>query len=525
MEAKTTQYPAVSDGLLYTDHYQLTMAQLYYRMGMHETPACFEHFFRNYPAYNSHQAGYCVNAGLQTFLEWLETARLTEQDRACLAGLRSKNGEQLFGDDFIDWLGRHPPGEMLTVHAVPEGRVVHPGTPLIVVEGPLASAQVIETALLNQVNYQILVATKAARIADGAAEQPVLEFGLRRAQHKGGNAGTRAALIGGAGFSSNVGASYELGYPSKGTHAHSMIQAFTATGGGEIDAFRAYAEVYPDDCLLLVDTFDTLHSGIPNAIKVFEELRRRGHEPVGIRLDSGDLAYLAVQAARMLDDAGFPDTRIVLSNELDELVIRHILDQIRSESPRYGIDPDRLIERLMFGVGTRLITSQGAGALDGIYKLVALRSKSGWEPVTKVSETPAKTLTPGRKRVWRLWDQRGKATADFLSCTDEDPRNADELLLRHPRDPIAHRHLPVDELSGFEELLQCVVRNGHYAEPASIDEARKHRRADIDRLDPGVRRIVNPHSYHVSLSEKLWQLKQKLVTNWEENPDERGNAL
>ena len=233
-------------------------------------------------------------------------------------------------------------------------------------------AQVLETSLLNHLNYQILIATKASRIKDIGRGQVMMEFGVRRAQDRGANAGVRAALIGGADFSSNVGMSAVLGYPPKGTHAHSMVQLFLALGMSELDAFRAYAEVYPDDCLLLVDTINTLESGIPNAIKVFEELHRKGHEPVGIRLDSGDLAYLSIQAAKMLDEAGFELTKIVISNNLDELIIWQILTQILEEAPRYNVDPNQLVKRLIYGVGTRLITSWGEPALGGVYKLVAV---------------------------------------------------------------------------------------------------------------------------------------------------------
>ena len=230
--------------------------------------------------------------------------------------MKSRAGARLFHDDFLYWLRENAGFQDLAIRAIPEGRVVHPNVPLTVVQGPLAAAQILESSLLNHLNFQILVATKAARIREAARGQLLMEFGMRRAHEMGANAGARAALIGGADFTSNAGISHVLGLPPKGTHAHSMVQAFLAMGGSELDSFKAYAEIYPDDCLLLVDTIDTLGSGIPNAIRVFEELRRKGHEPVGIRLDSGDLSYLSIQAARMLDQAGFADTVIVLSNEL-----------------------------------------------------------------------------------------------------------------------------------------------------------------------------------------------------------------
>jgi len=349
----------------------------------------------------------------------------------------------------------------------------------------------------------------------------LLEFGLRRAQERGASAGARAALIGGADFTSNVGVSRVVGYPPQGTHAHSMVQVFMALGGSELDAFRAYADVYPDNCLLLVDTVDTLESGIPNAIRVFEELREKGHEPVGVRLDSGDLAYLSVQAAKMLNEAGFPDVSIVLSNQLDELVIWQIIIQIEKEAPLYGVDADHLIHRLAYGVGTRLITSQGSAALDGVYKLVAVQDEAGdWSPAIKLSETPAKVPNPGYKHAWRVYDRRDKAVVDLLGLEDEDPREMDELILHHPTEHTVYRTLPQDGISEVEPLLVDVLDAGTpvYDEPP-VEEMRRQRQADLDRLDPGVRRIVNPHWYHVSLTERLWDLKQTLIQSVKGNSD------
>jgi len=506
-----------AEGILFTDEYQLTMAQLYYRMGMHERHAQFDYFFRSYPDYNSHKAGYCVNAGLEWLLDWIQAARFREQDVEYLRGQTGRAGERIFDGDFLTWLRGNGTFDGITLRAIPEGRVVHPNVPLAVAQGPLAMAQILETSLLNHLNYPTLIATKAARIHAAGQGRPLLEFGLRRAQERGANAGARAALIGGADFTSNVGISHVLGYPPKGTHAHSMVQVFMALGEGELGAFLAYADVYPDDCLLLVDTIDTLESGIPNAIKVFEELRRKGHEPVGIRLDSGDLAHLSIQAAKMLDEAGFSDTSIVLSNQLDELVIWQILTQIEEEAPRYGVEADHLIDRLVYGVGTRLITSQGASALDGVYKLVAVRDEGEWVPAIKISETPEKTLNPGDKLVWRVYDRRGKATADLLSLDDEDPREVDRVLLHHPTEHTTYRVLDQRDISEAELLLVDVLREGQLIyECPSIEEMRERRRADVERLDPGVKRLVNPHIYHVSLTERLWDLKQELIEIVEE---------
>ena len=503
----------VAEGILFTDLYQLTMAQLYFRTGIQEHPAQFEHFFRSYPDYGQHQAGYCINAGLGTLIEWMQRARVRDEDIAHLRAQRTRSGRQLFGEDFLRWLKRCGGFAALSMRAIPEGHVVHPYEPITVVEGPLANAQLLESALLNHLNFQILIATKAARIRESSEGRTVLEFGMRRAQDKGANAGTRAALIGGADFSSNAGMSFALGLPPKGTHAHSMVQSFIALGGSELDAFRAYAEVYPDDCLLLVDTINTLESGLPNAIKVFEELRRKGHKPVGVRLDSGDLAYLSIQAAKMLDAAGFPDTVIVLSNQLDELVIWQITSQIRAESTRYGVEAERVISRLVYGVGTSLITSQGAPALDGVYKLVSLKRGNQWVPAIKISETPAKTLNPGYKTVWRLYDRRGLATADLLCLAEEDPRQQPVVTLRHPTDHTKFRILQQEEVSSWEPLLVEVLREGKLTyELPTLEHIRAVRQRDIGRLDAGVRRLIRPHAYHVSLSQSLWDLKQRLIS-------------
>jgi nicotinate phosphoribosyltransferase len=453
-----------------------------------------------------------VNAGLEWLLDWMEEAHFHEEDIAHLRGQTGRTGKRLFDDDFLAWLRANGSFDGITMRAIPEGRVVHPHVPLTVVQGPLAMTQILETPLLNHLNFQTLIATKAARIRESGQGQLLLEFGMRRAQGLGTNAGARAALIGGADFSSNAGISHVLGYPPKGTHAHSMVQIFMVLGEGELSAFRAYADVYPDDCLLLVDTINTLESGVPNAIKVFEELRRKGHEPMGIRLDSGDLAYLSIQAARMLNRADFSDVKIVLSNQLDEMVIWQIITQIQEEAPRYGVDPDHLIGRLAYGVGTSLITSQGHSALDGVYKLVALHDGGEWVPAFKVSESPAKVLNPGYKLVWRLYDRRNKAVADLLSLEDENPREMDQVVLHHPIDHAKYQTLEQDELSEIEPLLVEVLKDGKLVyDLPSIEEMRRWRQADLERLYPGVRRIMNPHIYHVSLTKQLWDLKLELV--------------
>lgn len=511
-------------GILLTDQYQLTMAQLYFRMGLHERRVHFDHFFRRYPNYGSHQAGYCINAGFEPFARWVQETRFQTADIEFLRTRHDSAGNRLFADDFLGWLQTHGDYSSLSIWAIPEGRVVHPNEPLTFVQGPLAMAQILETPLLNFLNYPTLIATKAARLSESGRGRPILEFGLRRAQGEGGNAGARAALIGGASFSSNVAVSRQMGLEPKGTHAHSMVQLFMTLGMGELGAFQAYADVYPDDCLLLVDTVNTLESGVPHAIRVFEELRRKGHKPVGIRLDSGDLAYLSIQAAKMLDAAGFEETSIVLSSDLDELVIWQILTQISAEAPRYGVDADPLIDRLVFGVGTRLITSWGEPALGGVYKLVAVHEEnaakspkpgaeaSQWDSAIKLSDTPAKTPNPGVKQIWRIYDQRGNATADLLTPFDEDPRNERELTLRHPADHTKHRKLFSHQITEMEPLLVHAFENGKPVQDfPPLEEMRAQRIYDVERLDTGVRRLVNPHEYHVSLTQDLWNLKQSLI--------------
>ncbi len=499
-------------GILLTDQYQLTMAQLYVRLGVHEKRVQFDHFFRRYPDYGEHRAGYCINAGLADLLDWMAAARFREEDLACLRDHRGPDGKRVFDDDFLGWLAENGDFSGVDIRAIPEGRVVHPNVPLTVVRGPLAMCQILETALLNRLNYPVLVATKAARIRRSGAGGAVLEFGIRRAQGDGGIAGARAALIGGADFTSNVGASHALGFPPKGTHAHSMVQLFMALGMSELDAFRAYADRYPDNCILLLDTVDTLRSGVPNAVTVFEELRRKGHEPRGVRLDSGDLAHLAVQTALRLDAAGFEEVRIILSGDLDELVIWQIIHQIREEAPGAGADPDAVIGRLVYGVGTRLITSWGSPALAAAYKLVGVRENGEWVPSLKISESVSKTPNPGPKNAWRVYDAAGRATADLVGTDGEDPASADPLVLRHPADANKSRSLSGDEITGIEPLLVEVMRDGKpVREPPSIDEIRTRRDEDLERLDAGVKRPINPHVYHVSITPALWDLKRRVV--------------
>ncbi len=505
----------LAEGILFTDQYQLTMAQLYFLEGYHLHEVQFDYFFRSYPDYGGHKAGYCISAGLEWLIDWMEQASFGDREIEAMRSQKGRSGEPLFREEFLEWLREEGDFRGVSIKAVPEGRVVHANVPVATVRGPLAMVQIMESSFLNHINFQSLIATKASRISESGEGNLLIEFGLRRGQGRGANEGVRGALIGGADFTSNTGVSHVLGYPPKGTHAHSMVELFMEMGGGEKSAFRAYARHYPDDCLLLVDTIDTLESGLPGAIEVFKELVEKGHKPAGIRLDSGDLAYLAIQAARMLNQAGFTGCSIVLSNQLDEIAIWQIIKQIRDEAESFGVDPEKLIRRLVYGVGTRLITSAGKSALDGVYKMVAVNHRGEWKPLIKVSETPAKTLNPGRKMVWRLYGERGKAIADLIGLEDENPGEMEEIVLRHPFEPETRRVLRRSELSDIEPLLVGVVRDGRPAgEMPSIDEMKKRRRDDISRLDRGVRRLINPHIYHVSLTEKLWELKQRLIHRW-----------
>ncbi len=508
-----SQMRRLSEGSLYNDMYQFTMAQLYFRAGLHELPSHFDHFFRNYPDYGEHQAGYCINAGIGWLMDWMAEFRFRDEDLDYLRSEKDPDGNPVFGEDFLQWLKREGTFECLKVQSMGEGRVVHPQTPITTVEGPLAMAQCLETPLLNALNFQTLIATKAARVHHSVKGSLLMEFGMRRAHGLGANQGSRAALIGGCDFTSNVGLSYAMGLPPKGTHSHAMVQTYLALGKTEEDAFQAYADLYPDNCLLLVDTIDTLGSGIPNAIKVFERLRKSGHEPLGIRMDSGDLAFLAIQAARILDEAGFPKACITLSNDLDELTIWQIHSQILEEAERNGVDPQRLISRLSYGVGTRLITSSGQSSLGGVYKLVAIKPEQEWVPAIKLSNSIAKVPNPGHKAAWRIYDKRNRATADLIGLADEKLDDTC-LVLHHPTEKGLSRRIPQNNISRIEPLLKTVWDHGTIVERPTLAEMRARRIADLEALDTGVLRLRNPHIYHVSLTTKLLRMKQDLIAKF-----------
>jgi nicotinate phosphoribosyltransferase len=444
---------------------------------MADKQAAFDLYFRH----NPFEGGYAVFAGLQTALENLENLHFSDEEIAYLRGLR------LFKPAFLDFLQQFR--FRGTVIAPPEGTVVFANEPLVTVSGTLAETQLVETMLLNSINFQTLVATKAARICYAAGEAEVIEFGLRRAQGPdGGISASRAACIGGARGTSNVLAGMLFNLPVRGTHAHSWVQSFT----DELTAFRAYADAFPESTVLLVDTYDTLKSGVPNAIIVGRELRARGHSLRGIRLDSGDLAYLSRKARTMLDNAGFTDVRILASNEIDELVI----DSIRDEGGRVDI----------YGVGTKLATAAGVGgvALGGVYKLVAIDG----QPKMKVTSDLAKATLPGTKQVLRAVGPEGEYLQDLVCLEGEAVQGGGKVF--DPTNPLRHTNLPAE--SRLVNLRQVVMENGYrILQPESIDSMSERCRRELALLPRGCRRFVNPHRYKVSISQQLKTLRCDLI--------------
>jgi len=472
----------MSYSALLTDLYQLTMLAGYFEKGMQNDPAVFDLFFRSPPF----KGGYVVFAGLEPALRYLSELRFTEED---LSYLRSLG---IFKESFLDYLkdfrfhGR--------VTAMPEGSVVFPLEPLITVEAPLAQAQLVETALLNIINFQSLVATKAARITTVADGRDVVEFGLRRAQGPdGGLSEVRGAYIGGARSTSNVWAGKILDIPVKGTHAHSWIMAFP----DELSSFRAYAEVFPENSILLVDTYDTLKSGIPNAIIVARELRAKGHELRAVRLDSGDLALLSRESRRMLDEAGFPDVKILASNELDEYVIRSIHEQ----GGRIDI----------YGVGTRLATCQGegGGALGGVYKLVRYNGK----PKLKVTSDISKSTIPDRKKLFRAIGVDGVFQMDIICREHEVPSPGD--LVYDPRKPQITTRIPAGSV--LEPFRSVVMEEGVATESSpSLPEVADRCQAQLARLPEGVLRFEDVLAYGIYLSSGLHELRMRLIDEVQE---------
>lgn len=455
----------------YTDQYQLAMAQVYYQNGHRDTPAVFDYYFRKLPFGN----GYAIFAGLENLLEILEDLSFSGSDIEYLG----KNG---FPDDFLEYLSNFK--FRGTIFSAREGDIVFPVRPVLQVEANIIEAQLIETLLLNLLNFQTLIATKASRIRLVAGERNLFDFGLRRAQGPGGYYASRAAIIGGFNGTSNVVAGKDFDILASGTMAHSFIQSYD----DELAAFRAFAKGRPDDCVLLVDSYDTLKSGIPNAIKVGKEMEAEGKQLGGIRLDSGDLAYLAKQSRKMLDDAGLDYVKIAASNQLDEFVIKSLLEQ---QAP---IDT--------FGVGTSLVTGSPDAALDGVYKL----SASGGKPRLKISESLSKVTIPHKKQVYRLSNSRGELIgADAIVMRDETGLDT----MHDPKESLKSL-----EIASFnkEALLQPVMVNGkRTSAPQTLMEIAEYSKERLAMLPAEYKRFYYPHIYKVGISSKLKKEREELL--------------
>ena len=466
-----------------TDLYELTMMNGYLRYGKDKNRACFDLFYRR----RGDVTAYAVAAGLEQVVEYVKNLRFTQDDIEYLRSLG------IFDDAFLTYLGDfHFTGEIL---AVPEGTIVFPDEPILRVIAPIMEAQLLETALLNIINHQSLIATKSARVCFAARGDGIMEFGLRRAQGPdAGIYGARASIIGGCQATSNVLTGQLFGVPVGGTHAHSWVMSFE----DELTAFRAYADVFPDNCLLLVDTYDTLGSGVPNAITVFNELRARGKEPVGIRLDSGDLAFLSRQARVMLDDAGFPNAKIFASGDLDEEVIWDLKAQ--------GAAID------VWGVGTRMITSMDNPALGGVYKLSAEEVDGKFMPRIKISENPAKITNPGVKQLYRFYDRRsGKALADLLALDEEDFSSGEPLEIFDPENTWKRMTLCDYRM---RQLLVPIFENGELVyELPTLSEIADYAKKEMETFWDEYKRLNRPHRYKVDLSHKLYDLKLQLLAN------------
>ena len=470
---------------LLTDLYELTMMQGYYEKGQNEN-VIFDVFFRQNPCNN----GYSVCAGLDQVIDYIKNLHFTYDDVDYLRGLG------IFKEDFLHYLsGFHFSGD---IYAIPEGTVVFPKEPLLKVVAPIMEAQLVETAILNIINHQSLIATKTSRIVFAANGDGIMEFGLRRAQGPdAGLYGARAAMIGGCVGTSNVLAGQMFDVPVMGTHAHSWIMSFP----DEYTAFKTYAEMYPDNCTLLVDTYDTLKSGVPNAIRVFQEFKDAGKPLIkyGIRLDSGDLAYLSNEARKMLDEAGFPEATICASNDLDEFLLHDLKMQ--------GAAIDS------WGVGTNLITSKDCPSFGGVYKLAAIQNEEGeFVPKIKISENTEKITNPGNKTIYRIYEKAsGKIKADLICFADEviDPKQ--DLLLFDPMDTWKKTKLAGGTYT-VREILLPIFKNGEclYKSP-TLKEIAAYCREEKDTLWDETKRLFYPHRVYVDLSQKLYAVKQSLL--------------
>lgn len=471
---------------LLTDLYELTMMQGYFRHKDRNETVIFDAFYRTNPC----NGGYAIAAGLEQLIKYIRELHFSKQDIDYLKGLG------IFDDDFLEYLANFKfSGD---IYAIPEGTVIFPREPLVKVIAPIMEAQLIETAILNIINHQSLIATKAARVCYAAKGDGIMEFGLRRAQGPdAGIYGARAAVIAGCVGTSNVLCGQLFDVPVKGTHAHSWIMSFP----DEYTAFKTYAEMYPSACILLVDTYDTLGSGIPNAIRVFTEMRNAGIKLsyYGIRLDSGDLAYLSKKARKLLDDAGFPDAVISASNDLDEYVIESLKAQ------------GAMITS--WGVGTNLITSKDNPAFGGVYKLAAVMGEDGqFIPKIKLSENSEKVTNPGNKTVYRVYEKEsGKIKADLICLADEVFDEKESLLLFDPAEPWKKTRLAPGTYT-LRELLVPIFQNGKccYTSPKVMD-IRSYCLKEQDTLWEETKRFVNPHQIYVDLSKKLYDTKIELL--------------
>ncbi|MFV1885105.1 MAG: nicotinate phosphoribosyltransferase [Balneola sp.] len=459
------KYPAI-----YTDFYELTMAQGYFLSGKHTQRATFDYFFRKSPF----DGGYVVFAGLSDFLDLLRDFRFGDEE---IRFLKDKGFKHSFLDFLKDFRFKG------NIYSAREGEIIFPNEPILRVEGNILEAQIIETLLLNILNYESLIATKAARIREVAGDKIVLDFGLRRAQGFGGIHASKAAVIGGLNGTSNVYSALLFGLEVSGTMAHSWIQSFE----DELTAFRTYAEFYPDSTVLLVDTYDTLKSGIPNAIKVAKELESKGHKLKAVRLDSGDLAYFSKKARKQLDEAGLKYVKIAASNQLDEYLIRSLNDQ---NAP---ID--------LYGVGTKLVTAYDHPALDGVYKLSSIANK----PTLKISENVEKITLPGSKKVIRFLNRDGSFNSDGILLSIEEHCEA----IHHPHFP--SKTTKVEDLESIE-LLSLVVHNGTLQlELPTAYESAEYAKSRLQQLSAEHRRFDNPHIYKVGISTALGQLRDQLI--------------
>lgn len=465
---------------LLTDFYELSMMQGYFLHGRNPR-VVFDMFFRRQPF----GGGFSVFAGLADALSHITTLDFTQEDLAYLDSLG------MFRKEFLDHLaGFRFHGD---IWAMDEGSLVFPGEPLVRVQAPLVEAQLIESALLAIVNFQTLIATKGARVRLAANGGSVIEFGLRRAQGiDGALSAARAAFIGGADATSNTLAGKRFGIPVRGTMAHSWIMAFAS----EREAFEKYAETYPDNCLLLIDTYDTLGSGIDNAIATGLRLSKSQRKNFGVRLDSGDLEYLSKKVRQRLNAAGLREAKIVASNELDENIIHHLVTQ---EAP---ID--------VWGVGTSLVTGGSDPALTGVYKIVAHEKDGAWAPTIKVSNNPEKVTNPGVKQVWRFEGREGSPLADLVALDEEPPSPGRPHTFHHPMGD--YRSFTLEDYGSMRPLLGLKVKDGRVArEPPALPAIQQRARRELDLLDDTYKRLINPHVYKVSLSDSLNELKSRLI--------------